>query len=149
MKMSKFLRVIQYAAKAHDGQYRKGTDIPYISHPYAVGLLLLKEGYEEDIVCAGILHDIVEDTDQTLDDINDEFGSKVARIVEGSSEPNKDLPWKERKQHTLDELQHATFDIQVVVFAVIIVIAVVLIMLKESNKSNAGKSLDPEIYLYE
>ena len=47
-------KALQTASKSHEGQYRKNTDIPYITHPVAVGMMLLKAGYSEEIVAAGI-----------------------------------------------------------------------------------------------
>jgi (p)ppGpp synthase/HD superfamily hydrolase len=105
------------ASKSHEGQYRKNTDIPYITHPVTVGLMLLKKGYSEEVVAAGILHDTVEDTPLTLDEIKREFGPKIAEIVEGSSEPDKSLSWKERKEHTVEFLKTASEDIRAVVCA--------------------------------
>ena len=55
-------KAIEFAAYAHRDQTRKGTKIPYISHPYAVGMILLKAGCNEEVVAAGILHDTLEDT---------------------------------------------------------------------------------------
>jgi len=110
-------KALQLASKLHEGQYRKNTDIPYITHPVAVGMLLVKNGYSEEIVAAGILHDTVEDTPITLEEIKKEFGENIAEIVEGSSEPNKSLSWKERKEHTIDFLKTASEDIHAVVCA--------------------------------
>ena len=88
---------IKVSTKAHEGQYRKGTNLPYISHPYAVGMLLMSYECTSEVVAAGILHDTVEDTELTLKDIEEQFGPKVASIVEGCSEPNKEWSWEERK----------------------------------------------------
>jgi (p)ppGpp synthase/HD superfamily hydrolase len=110
-------KALQIASKNHEGQYRKNTDVPYITHPVAVGMMLLKSGYSEEIVAAGILHDTVEDTPLTLDEIKWEFGPKMAELVEGSSEPDKSLPWKVRKEHTIEFLQTAPEDIRAVVCA--------------------------------
>ncbi|EOD01815.1 HD domain-containing protein [Caldisalinibacter kiritimatiensis] len=108
---------IEVAAKAHKGQTRKGTDIPYITHPYTVGMMLLQEGCSEELVIAGILHDTVEDTYITLDYIREMFGKKVADIVEGCSEPDKSLPWEDRKEHTIEYLKTAPLDIRIVTLA--------------------------------
>jgi len=108
---------IEVAAKAHRNQTRKGTDIPYISHPYAVGIMLLREGSSEDIVSAGILHDTIEDTWVTLEYINRNFGEKVAEIVAGCSEPDKSLPWEDRKIHTLKFLKTSSPEIRIVACA--------------------------------
>ena len=73
---------IEVAKKAHEGQFRK-TGEPYIVHPLAVKKILEEWGMDEDTIIAGILHDTVEDTDLTLDDIRKEFGESVAFLVDG------------------------------------------------------------------
>jgi (p)ppGpp synthase/HD superfamily hydrolase len=108
---------LEIASRAHELQYRKGTNIPYITHPVAVGMILLYEGYREEVVAAGILHDTVEDTDITLEDLKREFGSDIANIVEGCSEPDKSLSWEERKHHTIEFLKTASEDIKAVACA--------------------------------
>ena len=108
---------IEVAAKAHRNQCRKGTDIPYIVHPYAVGLLLLGAGCSEEVVVAGILHDTVEDTSMTLEDIRENFGERVASIVAGCSEPDKSLPWEVRKRHTIESLRAAPLEVRLIVCA--------------------------------
>lgn len=108
---------IEVALKAHENQFRKGTDIPYIIHPLAVGIILAKIGCSDDVIVAGILHDTVEDTAITLDDLRDTFGNKVATIVEGASEPNKALPWKDRKKHTIEFLKTASLEVRLVTCA--------------------------------
>jgi (p)ppGpp synthase/HD superfamily hydrolase len=110
-------KALQVASKAHRNQCRKNTDIPYIAHPAAVGMLVMKEGYSEDVVAAAILHDTVEDTELTLDDIEQEFGKEIAEIVAGCSEHDKSLPWKERKEHTIEFLKTASEGIRAVACA--------------------------------
>ncbi|WP_349254187.1 HD domain-containing protein [Paenibacillus sp. RC67] len=105
-------QAIEYAAYTHRDQNRKGTNIPYISHPYAVGMILKKAGCSEEVVTAGILHDTLEDTDTTERDLLERFGPVVLEIVKGCSEPDKRASWEERKQHTLDELKHAKLSIR-------------------------------------
>ncbi len=75
-------RAIEVAKKAHEGQFRK-TGEPYIVHPLAVKKILEEWGMDEDTIIAGILHDTVEDTNLTLDDIRKEFGESVAFLVDG------------------------------------------------------------------
>ncbi|MFC3884533.1 HD domain-containing protein [Bacillus songklensis] len=110
-------KAIQFAAVAHEGQYRKGTMIPYIIHPVSVGFLLQKIGCEEEVIAAGILHDTVEDTDIELEDIKREFGERVALLVLSVSEPDKTLPWEERKAHTIESLQKAGEDTIIITLA--------------------------------
>ena len=69
------------AARAHRTQVRKGTDVPYIVHPVQVGILLLRHGFDEDLVVAGILHDTIEDTDLELGTIRAMFGDGVAARI--------------------------------------------------------------------
>jgi (p)ppGpp synthase/HD superfamily hydrolase len=108
---------IELAVRAHQNQVRKGTDIPYITHPLAVGVLLAKAGCPDEVICAGILHDTVEDTSITLDILHDAFGEKVAAIVEGASEPDKSLPWEDRKRHTIESLKTASLEVRLVACA--------------------------------
>jgi len=105
--MSAIFDAIEFAARAHRGHFRKGTEIPYIVHPLAVAKILIDAGCPEDVVVAGILHDTVEDTPVSLDEIRHGFGDAVARIVEGASEPDKSKPWEERKAHTIESLKTA------------------------------------------
>jgi (p)ppGpp synthase/HD superfamily hydrolase len=110
----------EIAAKAHDSHYRKDKDkgIPYIAHPMAVAILLSQAGASEDVIVAALLHDTVEDTAMTLQDIDKLFGLAVAGIVQGCSEPDKDLlPWEERKEHTLEYLKDAPYDVWLVTCA--------------------------------
>jgi len=110
-------KALQVASKAHLNQYRKHTNIPYITHPVAVGMILMKAGYGDDVIAAGILHDTVEDTTLSLADIEREFDPKIAGIVEGCSEPNKSLSWEERKRHTIEFLKSASIEIRAVACA--------------------------------
>lgn len=103
-------KAIKFAVEAHEGQYRKGTDIPYITHLINVMQLLYDYDCSEQIIIAGILHDTIEDTNVTFDDIKINFGEKIAKIVSGVSEikfnGNNKIPWKQRKQHTIDYLKN-------------------------------------------
>jgi (p)ppGpp synthase/HD superfamily hydrolase len=107
-------RAIEAAAKAHGRQVRKGTRIAYITHPFAVGVILARAGCSEEIIAAGILHDTVEDARVKLSRIREEFGEKVASIVEKCTEPDKRRPWNKRKQHTLDVLEEAGLEVKFV-----------------------------------
>ena len=74
-----------------------------IIHPISVGMLLAEYGYDEPVVAAGYLHDVVEDTKYSIEDIKKEFGDEVANLVMGATEPDKSLSWEERKTHTVEE----------------------------------------------
>ncbi len=108
---------IETATKAHQGQNRKGTDVPYITHPFSVGMILSEAGCTTEEIAAGILHDTVEDTDLTLEDIKFKFGEKIALIVEGCSEPDKSQTWEKRKSHSIDYLKDAPPEVKIVALA--------------------------------
>ena len=110
-------QAIEIALEAHEGEPRKGTDIPYVTHPLAVGFLLAKAGCTDEVIAAGILHDTVENTYITLNDISVKCGAKVAAIVEGCSEPDRGASWEERKQHTIDFLKSTSKEIKFVALA--------------------------------
>ncbi|SDN06195.1 HD domain-containing protein [Fictibacillus solisalsi] len=110
--LTKFTAAIELASAAHQSQVRKGNGMPYISHPYMVGILLMDAGCHEDVVIAGILHDVIEDTSCTEKDIEDKFGKIVLNLVQGSSEPDKSASWEERKKHTISFIeQEATVEV--------------------------------------
>ncbi len=111
-------RAIRFATAAHRNQIRKGSGIPYISHPVAVAMILQKYGYPLDWVIAGLLHDTIEDTHVTLDEIRREFGNAVADIVEGCTEPeHRSRPWEQRKEHTIQYVQNAPLAVKIVTCA--------------------------------
>ena len=103
-------KALIFAAKAHGNQTRKGTDIPYITHPFAVGLTLQRANCSEEVIAAGILHDTLEDTETTFKDLEETFGIHVANLVLSASEKDKSLPWETRKQQTIDMLKDATIE---------------------------------------
>ena len=110
-------RAIETAFRAHKNQVRKGTDIPYVTHPVAVGIMLARAGCGEEVIAAGILHDSMEDTGMSLGEIREEFGERVASIVEGVSERDKSLPWEVRKAHTIESLKTAPLEVRLVACA--------------------------------
>lgn len=98
------LKAKQFAIKAHNGQIRKSDpEKPMIVHPINVAQILKEYEFDEFVVAAGYLHDVVEDTSYELKDIKDIFGEDIASLVCGASEPDKSLSWAERKQHTIEE----------------------------------------------
>lgn len=87
------------AAKLHDGLYRRHPDgVPYFSHLSYVALLLQRAGYDDEVVAAGFLHDALEDTDVTAEEMKNSFGARVTQLVEGVSEEKDVKDWVERKR---------------------------------------------------
>ncbi|MEO1766341.1 RelA/SpoT family protein [Thiobacter aerophilum] len=81
-------KAYQFSREAHDGQFRKSGE-PYISHPVAVASLLAKWHLDAQALCAALLHDVVEDTDVSKEDIAAQFGKSVAELVDGVSKLDK------------------------------------------------------------
>lgn len=108
---TKIQKAIKFAIKTHEvyaKQKRKGKDISYITHPLTVGLMLSVAGADEDVVCAGILHDTIEDSipDKKVDFdmLEQRFGSQVANMVLDVTEQDKSLPWEERKKQAIEHI---------------------------------------------
>jgi len=109
-------KAIIFATQKHVGQVRKGTDIPYITHPMEVMQILTKENCSNDVIIAGILHDVLEDTKTSPAEILDLFGEGVLKMVIAESE-DKSKTWKERKQATINQLADADIGIKKVCLA--------------------------------
>ena len=107
--MNKLEEAIIYATIMHQGKVRKFTQNPFILHPLEVAQILSTMTEDMEIITAGILHDIVEDTDGTLEEIEKRFGESVAELVEAVSEQSypgeeKSSTWKCRKEASMKVL---------------------------------------------
>ncbi len=101
---------IKLAVQAHKGQLRKGTNIPYIVHPMRVMERLLHAGYSEEVACAGVLHDVIEDGDVSLSQLENQFGKRIAELVDAATEvetegPRDSTTWKQRKEHKIESFE--------------------------------------------
>ena len=102
-------KALHFAADAHRGGVRKGTEKPYILHPVEVLQILASMNADTNLMTAGLLHDTIEDTNVTLLDIYDAFGTDVAALVNAHTE-DKAKTWRERKLHTVNHV--ATADVR-------------------------------------
>lgn len=103
-------RAIIFATRAHSGTFRKGTRIPYIVHPIEAAAIVATMTDDQDMIAAAVLHDVVEDTDATVEDIRYFFNDHIAELVDAESEnKRKDLPpqetWMIRKMEALEFLR--------------------------------------------
>ncbi len=105
-------KAIALAIKVHEldtKKKRKGKDIPYITHPLTVGMILARVTKDENIIVAGILHDTVEDCEPygsiTKEFLMKEFNSEVAQMVDDVTEQDKLLPWVERKRLAFEHIK--------------------------------------------
>lgn len=115
-------KALNFAAIAHGsvknddgsiGQKRKGTNIPYIVHPFEVWQILKENNCSSIVQIAGLLHDCLEDAGITAEEIEKEFGKEVRLLVESESEDKmrhlaERDSWKARKQATIEELKTAS-----------------------------------------
>lgn len=108
----RFTHAVAYAAVAHAGQIRKGTEVPYLAHLLSVAALVLEHGGDELQATAGVLHDVVEDCggQRRLEDVRARFGGDVAELVAALSdaapaEGEPKAPWRQRKETYLDHLR--------------------------------------------
>ena len=104
--MSKLEEAIIYATIMHQGKLRIFSSSPYILHPIEVAQILSTMTDDEEVIAAGILHDIVESTDGTIEEIEKRFGKRVAYLVDSDSENRYDVAddpeaWKKRKEESL------------------------------------------------
>ncbi|ALX49212.1 HD domain-containing protein [Lentibacillus amyloliquefaciens] len=106
----------EFAERAHQGQTRKSSGDPYITHPIRVAKRLEAAGASDELVCAGYLHDVAEDTSHEIEDIEKTFGIEVARLVATHTE-DKSKTWQERKQHTIDTVKFASKDVKYLILA--------------------------------
>ena len=100
-------RAYQLAAEAHAGQRRRDDGSPFISHPVAVARVLNNAGADEHVVAAGLLHDVVEDTDVGSHQVAERFGQRVAVLVGALSEDKGLEDYEERKRAHRDQVEAA------------------------------------------
>ena len=105
---------MEFATKAHEGQFRKGTRRPYIVHPIEVADIVSTMTKDEEVICAAVLHDTIEDCSGiTWDVLKLRFGGRVADMVAQESE-DKSLSWEERKGATIRRLKDAPIEVQMI-----------------------------------
>lgn len=106
----KIRQAIHFASEAHKEQKREVLGYPYISHPLAVLFIVSQVSNKEDVLAASVLHDTVEDTDTTLDDIEKQFGSRVKEMVDLLTE-DYSLQKEERKIKYIERFKKADNDV--------------------------------------
>lgn len=110
-------RAIEFATKAHEGQFRKGTRRPYIVHPIEVGDIVSAMTQDAEIISAAVLHDTIEDCDGvTRAILAQEFSERVASMVAQESE-DKTKTWMERKKATIEHIRTAPREVKMICLA--------------------------------
>ena len=112
-------RAIFFAVKAHANTERRGKGFPYIVHPLEAVEIVATITPDQELLAAAALHDTVEDTDVTVDQLRQEFGDRIANLVHAESDQQMEgIPeeesWHARKQAAIDRLAAATHDAKIV-----------------------------------
>ena len=112
-------RAIIFAVKAHAGTERRGKGYPYIVHPLEAVEIVSTMTKDQELLAAAALHDTVEDTDVTVDQIRAEFGPRVAELVAAESDQfeagvSEEDSWHARKKAAIDRLAKASRDAKIV-----------------------------------
>lgn len=112
-------RALDQASVWHQGQIRKypGVSVPYVSHVAGVVAVLSRHGFDEEVLAAGALHDVVEDCGVSLEELSSRFGAKVAELVEQVSEVDRALPWEARKRAYLERFPDKPWEAQAITLA--------------------------------
>ena len=117
MKMDTSLldRAILFAVRSHSGAERRGKGFPYIVHPMEAMAIAATMTSDQEVLAASALHDVVEDTDVTLDELRAQFGDRIARLVDTESDRlGEGLDWLARKKESLKRLKEASRDEKIV-----------------------------------
>lgn len=115
LETSLFDKAVKLAVEAHSGTERRCKGYPYIIHPMEAAAIVATMTNDQEMLAAAILHDVVEDTDVTLEQIRELFGDRVATLVQHETAPSdKNLTWRERKAIQLQQLAAAPLDSKIV-----------------------------------
>ena len=112
-------RAIIFAVKAHHNTERRGKGFPYIVHPMEAVEIVASITPDQELLAAAALHDTIEDTDVTVEDIRREFGDRIADLVHAESDQftegvSEEDSWHDRKQAAIDRLRQAPYDAKIV-----------------------------------
>ena len=114
-----FDKALRFAIKAHEGTERRGKGYPYIIHPMEAASIVASISSDQELLAAALLHDTVEDTSVTIEDLRREFGDRVATLVDEESDKfiegvSESDSWHERKQKAIEHLAVASRDAKIV-----------------------------------
>lgn len=145
---------LQTATRAHAGQLRRGSDgLPYIDHPVAVAELLATLNYEDEVLAAALLHDVVEKSEIEMDEVRERFGDRVASLVDALTEDETIEDYEERKKEHRLRVASSGAD-AMAIFAADKLTNVAMLreayaLIAEDVSEELAVSLDLKIYIWE
>lgn len=147
----RLIQAIEFSAKAHKKQERLVSGVPYISHPFTVAMILAKAGYSEDVIIAGILHDVVEDTEIAEGTIEKLLGSTVSEMVLLASENKLINSRPERKAEHIERILKASDNAKAIIAADMLHNRLCALIELKSGKTKEDIALviSPEEYISE
>ena len=112
-------KAIYFAAEKHDGQYRRGTRVPYFAHPTLVAMGVIEFSTNPETVAAAVLHDVLEDCDVTTKELTKLFGKRITKIVNEVSSPaihlQKHQTWINKKRAYIKKIKKASQDALIII----------------------------------
>jgi len=147
-------QALEVARQAHLGQLRRGSDgRPYIDHPLAVAELLLDHGYNDEVLAAGLLHDVVEKSDTGIGELRERFGERIAGLVEALTEDAEIEDYVERKEEQRERVAGVGGD-ALAIFAAdkqtnVAMLREAYALIGESVSDELAVSLDLKIFVWE
>lgn len=115
LETSLFDKAVKFAVEAHSGTERRCKGYPYIIHPMEAAAIVATMTNDQELLAAAVLHDTVEDTDVTIEQIRELFGDRVAELVQHETAPlDESLTWREKKTAQLKQLADAPHDSKIV-----------------------------------
>lgn len=147
-------QALELARQAHTGQLRRGSDgRPYIDHPLAVAEILLDHGYDDEVLAAALLHDVIEKSDIGVDEVRERFGKRIAYLVEALTEDETIDDYTQRKEEHRERVSFGGRD-ALAIFAADKLTNVAMLreayaLIGESVSDELAVSLDLKIFVWE
>lgn len=113
-ELTKYSDALDYATIKHKGQFRKAGNVPYITHPINVAKLLQANNCKDEVIIAGLLHDVVEDTPTPIEEITAKFGKKVSDLVASVTEKGDGISWDERLSRYMKKVESSGPDTKMI-----------------------------------
>jgi len=129
MDLTLVRKAYEFADQAHAGKLRRSGD-PYISHPLAVAIILAEMQLDQETLCAALLHDVIEDTDTSVEELTTIFGERIARLVDGVTKLGR-IRWTTEEDSVTREKERQAESLRKMFLAMVDDVRVVLIKLAD------------------